>query len=88
MPFAQQPIQSAKANAFSDLSLLGRLLGSAFRAARDGITAGWGAAVDYRHLSEMSDRELKRRGLSRDDIPQSLYQRHFASLGGWLDNVD
>lgn len=52
------------------------------------LAAGWRAAAEYRQLNEMSERELRLRGLARDDIPRAIHQRHFASLPGWLDTND
>jgi uncharacterized protein YjiS (DUF1127 family) len=65
-----------------------QLLRSGLAAFARGMAAGWRAAADYRQLSEMSDRQLRLRGLSRNDIPQDLHKRHFASLRGGLDAID
>lgn len=80
--------QVRTSNKFADIGRSGRRLAWVLRASWSGLAAGWRAAADYRQLSEMSDRQLRLRGLSRCDIPRTLHERHFASLGGWLDNVD
>ena len=88
MSVAQRSIRFRRSHFYSDLEWLRQWLRAAIRRPSEGLTGGWRAAIDYWQLSEMSDRQVKRQGLSRSDIPQCLHQRHFGSLAGWLDNID
>ncbi len=45
------------------------------------LAAGWRASLDYEQLNRRSDRQLHEVGLSRDQLPKAIHERHFAKLG-------
>lgn len=51
------------------------------------LVAGMVMSKDYRHLNGMTDRQLRRLGITRNDIPKELRRRHLKNLGGFSNLV-
>jgi uncharacterized protein YjiS (DUF1127 family) len=77
------PRSTATNHGLSFEALCGRLA-AVLRA----LVAGMAASKDYRHLNGMTERQLRRLGLTRNDIPKELHRRHFEGLDGFSKPAD